>query len=358
MPSSRWLKAVPPPQQPTDEVKPVVAPNVSMSDLRRLEQEKRQRERDSAATTPNPSSAEISPSDNSTNVPQSGIPPTVIPEHDVPPEGIPLLGIPQRSTQHIGKQAISQKKVKAASEPVVQASAERGFYPTFNDLDDLIIPGYKLDTYEQSVLRRLYRLSRGFRSVDCETGLGAVSKACNIARSRVQKTIASLLTRGLIRSLGHSQAGTKYRVLEQFPAVPSKGIPQQGIPQNDEGIPQAGLQGIPQYGNNKNNKDLSNTQTQEVAVRVGSKFTIEECRRYAQHLQSTGQGINNPGGYATTIHRTGEADELIERFLNPSISTQVDASLCPDCKGSCFYYPNGPTGGVAKCKHEKLTTEA
>jgi hypothetical protein len=176
----------------------------------------------------------------------------------------------------------------------------------------------------------------------------------------VQKTIASLLTRGLIRSLGHSQAGTKYRVLEQFPAIPSKGIPQQGIPQQDQGIPQAGLQGIPQSGNNKNNKDLLNTQTQEpaAAVRVGSKFTIEECRRYAQHLQATGQGINNPGGYATTIQRTGEADELIDRFLNPDVPTQVDTAQCPDCKGSGFYYPDGPTGGVAKCKHEKLNIES
>ena len=111
---------------------------------------------------------------------------------------------------------------------------------------------------------------------------------------------------------------------------------------------------------NKGNTQKGNTQTQEPAagVRVGSNFSIEECRRYAQHLQSSGQGINNPGGYATTIHRTGEADEFIERFLNPTVSTQVDASQCQDCKGSGFYYPNGPTGGVAKCKHEKLTAES
>ncbi len=107
---------------------------------------------------------------------------------------------------------------------------------------------------------------------------------------------------------------------------------------------------------NKVNTQKENTQTQETAagVRVGSKFTIEECRRYAQHLQSSGQGINNPGGYATTIHRTGEADELIEKFLNPAVSIRVDASQCPDCKGSGFYYPNGPTSGVAKCRHDKL----
>ena len=89
-------------------------------------------------------------------------------------------------------------------------------------------------------------------------------------------------------------------------------------------------------------------------MRVGSKFTIEECRRYAEHLRSTGQGINNPGGYATTIHRTGEADEFIERFLNPAPTYQADASECPDCKGSGFYSPEGPAGGVKKCRHEKL----
>jgi hypothetical protein len=108
---------------------------------------------------------------------------------------------------------------------------------------------------------------------------------------------------------------------------------------------------------NKVNTQKENTQTQEApsaGVRVGSKFTIEECRRYAEHLRSTGQGINNPGGYSTTIHRTGEADELIERFINPPTASAVDTSKCPDCKGSGFYYPKGIDSGVAKCKHEKL----
>jgi hypothetical protein len=108
---------------------------------------------------------------------------------------------------------------------------------------------------------------------------------------------------------------------------------------------------------NKVNTQKENTQTQE-GVRAGSRFTIEECRKYAKHLQSTGQGINNPGGYATTIHRTGEADILIENFLNPATPTQVDTSQCPDCQGSGFYYPNGPASGVAKCKHEKLHIES
>jgi len=36
----------------------------------------------------------------------------------------------------------------------------------------------------------------------------------------------------------------------------------------------------------------------------------------------------------------------------------VDASQCTDCGGSGWWYPEGDTKGVAKCKHEKLTTES
>jgi hypothetical protein len=35
-------------------------------------------------------------------------------------------------------------------------------------------------------------------------------------------------------------------------------------------------------------------------------------------------------------------------------STRIDASKCPDCGGSGFYYPQGYEGGVAKCRHQKL----
>ena len=92
-----------------------------------------------------------------------------------------------------------------------------------------------------------------------------------------------------------------------------------------------------------------------VGVRAGSKFTIEECRKYAQHLQSTGQGINNPGGYATAIFRSGEADTQIKAFLNPSAaSAPIKADGCPDCGGSGYYYPEGVEKGVKICKHEKL----
>jgi len=95
------------------------------------------------------------------------------------------------------------------------------------------------------------------------------------------------------------------------------------------------------------------TQTQS-GVGVVSRFTLEECRRYANHLQKTGQGITNPGGFATTVHRTGEADILIEAFLNPP-AQRSDTSKCPDCQGKGFKVieKNGQEGAV-KCKHERL----
>jgi hypothetical protein len=36
----------------------------------------------------------------------------------------------------------------------------------------------------------------------------------------------------------------------------------------------------------------------------------------------------------------------------------VDASSCPDCSGSGWWYPEGEAKGVAKCKHEKLIMES
>jgi hypothetical protein len=38
----------------------------------------------------------------------------------------------------------------------------------------------------------------------------------------------------------------------------------------------------------------------------------------------------------------------------PAISTEL-VKDCPDCGGTGFYYPQGFEGGVAKCKHERLT---
>jgi hypothetical protein len=105
---------------------------------------------------------------------------------------------------------------------------------------------------------------------------------------------------------------------------------------------------------NINNIQKENTQTQS-GVGVGSRFTLEDCRRYAEHLHKEGKGITNPGGYATTIYRTGEVDNLIDLFLHPA--QPLDVSKCPDCQGMGFYYPKGFDQGVVHCKHERINAQ-
>lgn len=58
----------------------------------------------------------------------------------------------------------------------------------------------------------------------------------------------------------------------------------------------------------------------------GSRFSIEECERYA-----SGQtGIKNYVGYATTVFRTGEADDRIAEWLDSQRSRSVVTDPGPD----------------------------
>jgi hypothetical protein len=227
-----------------------------------------------------------------------------------------------------------------------------------NEIFEDILP--TLRTSEQSILLRLYRLTWGFQKDTCHVSMGKLGKACNLSARQVTTCVQVLEKRRFIRRVhvdldnkNQHDRGVTFQIL-----LPQAARAKITAPANISAAVKSSAG--EDTSDNKRNTQKENTQTQKpvAGVRAGSKFMIEECRRYAEHLRSTGQGIKNPGGYATTIHRTGEADELIKRFLNPVSSTQVDATQCPDCKGSGFYYPNGPNGGVAKCKHEKLTAES
>ena len=218
-----------------------------------------------------------------------------------------------------------------------------------NGVLDSVLP--RLKPTEQVVMMRLYRLSRGFNSDVCRVGFNTLAKSCNISKSTAQVTIARLLEQRLIEVVGIEQGGTNkqdrgtiYRVNLPAATVPIRST-----------VPKPTT--VPTATTNKHSVLLNtHTNTEEPSAVGGcSRFSAEECRRYATHLNKTGQGITNPGGYATKIHRTGEADELIAAFLNPTVLTKgVDASQCPDCHGTGYYYPRGTEHGVARCKHERL----
>lgn len=373
-----------------------------MAKLLRLAREKEERERaqrEASASGVSAGEEAVKNSDDSIN--QNHLPHQTIVNQTIPSESIPVQGLVQQtipqetivnnseadSTKETRQPAVKRQKSvttrnKEGSETTIPrqtivqqniVDSDKGYYGVFNDISDRLIPELQLDPYQQAVLHRLYRLSRGWRSEECEVGLGTLARYCVMSRSQVQRSVAKLIENGLVECLGSSKKGgregNRYRVLPGAKAITRQTIPSETIVprttatdtivrEEKTSTPQNTVvsQGIVPRGTNKNsNKELKNNTHTEASGGVGSKFTLEECRRFAEHLQKTGQGINNPGGYATAIFRSGEFDAQIEAFLNPSNpSGAIKADGCPDCGGSGYYYPEGVEKGVKICKHEKL----
>src|SRR5215203_316582 len=259
--------------------------------------------------------------------------------------------------------AVSASDVKTHSEPVrkvrdaisashAETAPVRGHLRVPNEILYNILPTLKPS--EAIVLLRLYALSHGFQKNMCTVSLDKLASGCNLSRTQTRVCVRNLERKKLIKGLGMDNTNSQKELRGLHFEVKLPSATRAEIAPHTKSTPRA------ETAPNKEKTIKENTQTQDepvVGVGVGSKFTIEECRKYARHLQSTGQGINNPGGYATTIHRTGEADLLIESFLRPQVpspSSNFATSQCPDCHGGGFYYPKGVEGGVARCKHEQL----
>jgi len=198
---------------------------------------------------------------------------------------------------------------------------------------------------EQAVHIQLFRLSWGHNNETCIIGLPNLAKRTGIAKTTVQRAIEGLIEKGLIEKtravFGKDIVqGIEYRVIPPPALLKTSRLPK--------------LSSLPEMSTNKQTH-IKETHKNTEGVSVASRFSLKECRKYAEHLRSTEQGITNPGGYATKIQRSGEADELIAAFLEPVASAPVvDTSGCPDCKGTGWYEPAGKGKGVAKCKHERL----
>jgi DNA-binding Lrp family transcriptional regulator len=232
---------------------------------------------------------------------------------------------------------------------------ETEYTKTPNDLWDVIMP--TLDAYDQSVLWQLYRLSRGYHRDTCTIGFPRLATRCNISPKQVQISVGRLEKRGLIKRVGSdfsnrniANRGNIYEILlpEGKEAQRARVARHARVEQQATVVPGTSM---------KLNTQNKNTQTQD-SVSVNSRFTLEECRRYANHLKQTGQGITNPGGYATKIFRSGEADAFIQTFLSPQATP--DINKCPVCRGSNFVYidASNPDRGVKPCKHDGLPNQS
>lgn len=219
-----------------------------------------------------------------------------------------------------------------------------------NELFETVLPTLK--TSEQSVLLRLYRLTRGFHKATCQVSMGTLANACNLSSRQVTTCVQRLEDRQFIRrisvdlsNMNQQARGVLFEMLLP-PSAPAKSAAPAKF------AAPATVSAPEEIADNKKNT-LKETHTNRSAVRVGSRFTLAECRKYAESLRA--EGINNPGGYATRLHRSGEADELIAAYLAPAEAIpKVDASRCPDCTGSGWWYPAGKDKGAARCKHERM----
>lgn len=297
---------------------------------------------------------------------ESTISEIAIAESDIAKFSIAKFTIPDSTIVKTNTGRAGRGKVKApkatAAELVPAINPGRGFLQIFNDIVDMVFPA--LPPSEQSVLLRLYRESRGRKRDTVTAGYGRIGAWCNMSRSAAQAAVATLLEAGFIEKQGDSFEGSTYRV--NLPGVPPKGIVESTIPES--GISNLSMveKGVPLLESNtvldstipdsthmkiKSKEHEINTHT---GAGVASRFNLEECKRYAEHLKATGQGITNPGGYATKIFRSGEADALIDAYLNPVMP--LDANLCPDCQGRGFAHidPNDFDRGVRPCKHPRL----
>jgi hypothetical protein len=82
--------------------------------------------------------------------------------------------------------------------PVPQTTVA-GFTRIPNELLDRILP--TLDTYDQTLLVRLYRLARGFNSDTCRVSVPTLAKSCNVSERQVRKSIIKLEGRGFMQRI-------------------------------------------------------------------------------------------------------------------------------------------------------------
>ena len=250
---------------------------MTMAELLRAAKEKRAREEHETSSEP-----EVV-LDHQTSVPPDTIPETTIPNSGIVEDTILHRTIPKNTIPRRDRSQRVRQQENAAKG--VEVDVAKGYFKYLNDLSDRLIPELKLKPYEQVVLNRLYRLSRGWKSDECAIGLGALAKQCVMSRTSVQKSIGILIEKGLIENLGEDKKGgregKRYRVLPNI-SIPDGGIVRGGIVRDEMSVPPDTTvvrRTIPPRttikDNKKNLKDTHTNTEETVRVRI-SKFSLDE----------------------------------------------------------------------------------
>jgi hypothetical protein len=103
------------------------------------------------------------------------------------------------------------------------------------------------------------------------------------------------------------------------------------------------------------------TSMRRAVRKLQSKQLIEKTNRVFG--SNTDQGIEYR---VFPLDRLAKSDRVVnvdspsnvapnkEKLLKETSQKGIDASRCPDCMGTGFYYPEGTAKGVKRCEHKKL----
>lgn len=167
------------------------------------------------------------------------------------------------------------------------------YYSAPNELDDRIMP--TLRPSEQVVLRRIFRLTRGFHKATCNVSVGKLARACNVSDKKAGEALNVLEDRGFVRRVDSSNKGKTNEV---------RGLIIECL------IPEA--------------------VTARAAVSAKSAVTAANS--------VTAAGADNKR--TALKENTKKGSELA-----------LDTKDCLDCQGTGWWYPEGAEKGVKRCDH-------
>jgi DNA-binding HxlR family transcriptional regulator len=258
----------------------------------------------------------------------------------------------------------------------------REFYRKSNQTADHI--DRQLTPAESKVLDHLLRLSVGFNKDRCQV---RVSVLMNRTGYRSDKTVRAALsgleTKGVITRLSHSNspAGDEY-VIQPYSG--NTGVPEyRSTAAENTVVLESKVTGQLNTDIKDKNKDddaalaglISELKSANMEL-TGKEISIAENDRWKELAQviiaelkiaaarTTVSSV--PAFLAEHLRRRlwkidkkqakAEGRELPDEAVTQV--TFVDSSKCLDCGGSGWWYPEGESKGVAKCKHEKLTNDS
>ena len=205
---------------------------------------------------------------------------------------------PRASAAQVEPEPLHRAAAARRAAPAQQA-AVAGYTRVSNDLLDRILP--TLDTYDQTVLVRLYRLSRGFNSDTCRVSVPTLAKACNVSERQVRKSVSKLEARELIERVeqdfgnkDRALRGTIFRILIADP-TPARGAApvysaapaRSAAPAHSAANKDKDLKGNNKKGINRLTPEEIQSFTATVADLLGEGQSIEEVEsRFAPTMHA------------------------------------------------------------------------